>query len=1134
MDSEILKRLQQTRIIDNRKLVLNEVVQALLSKASRAKFAVGFLFSSGFKTIHGSYEHLESLQIIMGPKTDVPTKDFLTSAHVVKEQAKEELQKIEPEELEGLYNMIRQGRATFRIYLKEGAYFHSKLYLFTYLEGIIGSTAIFGSGNFSESGLIRNVELNTYFFEPDIVKKFDDWFDEIWGEAHPFDPTLLEAIQEIYQTKTGKRLQESAEEVYSPFDSYLLTLYKLYQNEIEQGTFFLKREQKLLLTEWQQDAVNGLLSILNEYPVAVLADTVGLGKTRVGIQVAKDFIDRGKKVLFVAPAVLISGRGSYWRSEASSFGITKDFMGLSSEAMGQERSNPRDFRGIDLIVIDEAHYFRNRDTDRYRFLESLKQLNPKARVLCITATPVNNSVFDLYNLLYLFLPDDVFRKLNITSVRRVFDDFRKGDKRAEQRLREILNEVAIKRTREFVKTNYKNAEISGTLVRFPDRKLRTVSYSLEEVYPGIFDRLLELMGKLEFPQFRLLEYSKTPNPLEVASGVFTSQLAKLTLLKRLESSVTAFSKSVENQISKLERLKNLAGRAVEGHTLEEDLEEDALAYLTDRLIETLRKVMAKPSEYDLNEFVEDAVREIAALKKVRSALEFSGDKDPKAEALLRVIAQSRQQNKKVLVFTSYIDTAKYLFERIQARETGIAALLTSQSAQIETKASELTVVINRFAPRANNALGIAPAEDIGTLVCTDLLSEGLNLQDASVVVSYDLPWNPMKLLQREGRIDRLGSTNPRAEIYNFIPEEGFERLLTAVANVQAGLRGTLQGKLSQVAKTFGKEFEILEEGEAIQVRDFVSVINRVKAGDAGAIDELESNVVGTSVFDIYKLELRNLLHGSADSPLLERAKLLAERSVITSSFRKRQGIYYLYEIGDELIPLYYDAVSDKIVDDWETILPLLKASENERPDGSATVDESTKRKIETEIKRRRQDLLLGTPASMYGTYLRTIISRLNLIANDPSLKSAERTKAANAAIALNRRFPGFIERKLRSLFVEVKNERSSAFLAAINRFIDDNRLQELAPADYTKKDVTVKLYAMVKMEQQESLVFQEPKGAIPGGRQQGRMTDTLFQETARRLSEITRGRLARWTPENRSHEELLFETEDRESPNENS
>ena len=1021
---DILKRLQETRIIDNRKLVLNDVIRAMLSKSSQAKFAVGFLFASGFRTISGTYEHLESLQVIMGHRTNIPTKEFLANAHdEVKELTKTELEKVQDTELEGLYKMIRQGRAKFKIYLKEGAYFHSKLYLMTYPEGIIRNMAIFGSGNFSESGLINNVELNTYFFEPDIVRKFDEWFDEIWNEARPFDPELLQVIQEVYERKTGKRLEETLEAEYSPFDAYLLTLYKLFQDEIERGTFFLKEERKLLLTEWQDDAVNGLENILGHYPVAVLADTVGLGKTRVGLQVARAFKDAGKNVLFIAPAVLISGKDSYWRKEAKSFGFTEDFRGLSSEAMGQEKLNPKSFTGIGLIIIDEAHYFRNRDTERYRFLEKLKQLNPQAKVLCVTATPVNNTVFDLYNLLYLFLPDDAFKGINITSVRKVFDDFRKGDRGAEVKLRDILEEIAVKRTREFVKRHYKNPEVGGIKLKFPDRELRTVSYSLEEVYPGIFDKLLGLLEGLSFPQFRLMAYAKKPDPLELASAEFTSQLAKLTFLKRLESSVEAFKKSVANQILRLQGLERFAGRALERRLLELEQEEDALGYLTDKMTLNLREVIRSPTNYNLAQFAMDVVAEIAALEKIRSAIALSDDNEPKSQTLVPMVTRMRKSGRKILIFTSYIDTAKYLFAKIRASGAGRTALLTSQIAQIEELPADFAEVIKRFAPKSNGAPNMSPGEQIDVLICTDLVSEGLNLQDAGIVISYDLPWNPMKLLQREGRIDRLGSTNPKVQIYNFIPEDGFEELLAAVANVQAGIRGTLQTKLSQAARTVGKEFQILEEGEALEVREFVRMINRVKTDDLGAVDELESKVVGTSLFDFLKIELRNILQDSSDSPLLKRAKLLAEKGVTTSSFRNIKGYYYLYEVGDELVPFFYDYATNEIQGDWDAILPKVRATIGEKADGSVTVDDQVEKRIETEMRSRRQDILLGTPSLMRGTYIRSIISRLNLIANDASLRTAERTRASDIALALNRRFPGFIERQLRTLFVEVKNER---------------------------------------------------------------------------------------------------------------
>ena len=1071
MSEDILGKLQESRIIDNRKLILNDVVQGMLSKASKAKFAVGFMFASGFRTIHGTYEHLQSLQVIMGHRTDISTKEFLEKAHEeVKALTKEELDKVEVGELEGLYNMIRQGRATFKIYLKEGAYFHSKLYLITYPEGIVRNVAIFGSGNFSESGLVNNVELNTYFFEPDIVKKFDEWFDEIWGDAKHFDASLLEAIQEVYEKKTGKRIEEGSEGVYTPFDAFLLTLYKLFEDEIDNGTLFLKEERKLLLTEWQEDAVNGLLNIFEKYPVAVLADTVGLGKTRVGIQVAKTFKDRGEGVLFIAPAVLVSGKDAYWRKEARSFGFGGDFRGLSSEAMGQGRLDIKRFKDIGLIVIDEAHYFRNRDTERYRFLEKIKALNPKSKVLCVTATPVNNSVFDLYNLLYLFLPDDAFKTVGIASVRKVFDDFLKEERSAEAKLREILEEIAVKRTREFVKKHYRNAEVRGTPLKFPERRLHTVHYSLEDVYPGIFDNLMGLLQELEFPQFRLISYSKNPDSAELVSQEVTSLLAKLTLLKRLESSVEAFKKSVANQIDRLEKLRGVAGRAATQKLLQPEVEEDALGYITEKMRANIHEIIRRPRDYDLARFDKDAETEIEKLRKIQSAVILSENDEPKSTELVALVKRMRAEKKKILIFTSFIDTASFLFGKLRKLDIGKVAFLSSQEATIDSATADFEEVINRFAPIANEAPGVTKEDEIDVLVCTDLVSEGLNLQDGSVVVSYDLPWNPMKLLQREGRIDRLRSKNDEVEIENFIPEAGFEQLIAAVARVQAGIRGTLRSKISQVSRTFGKEFQILEEGEAVEIREFVRMIGRIDADDLGAIDELEARVAGASLFDVLRVELRNIFKDSSESQLLKRARALAKEGIVTSAFRDKRGYYYLYELGDDLIPIYYDYSSGKLVDDWETILPIIRSSIGEKPDGSNGPDPDIEKKIETEMKSRRQEVLLGTPAVMRGTYLRTIIARLNQASSDSNLKASDRERASKIVVSLNRRFAGFIERKLRMLFAEIKNEPTQAFLRALEVFVKENNLDQLSSVDSTSKDISVKRVVRMRVEDQQTLI----------------------------------------------------------------
>ena len=459
-----------------------------------------------------------------------------------------------------------------------------------------------------------------------------------------------------------------------------------------------------------------LAARLQVFRGALLADAVGLGKTYVALAVAT----RYRSVAAVVPAALVP----QWKRVTRDLGLRAAL--VSHEGLSRQAPVP----AANLIIVDEAHRFRNADTHRY---DRLARACGSRHLLLLTATPVVNRAADLVNLARLFLPDHGLALQGVPSLAAA-----SGSSNVES-LAHACAAWTVARS---------PAAVRRLLPPFPDIQDADV-ISAPPVAPPLLDAVARAVAALEFPSFADRQ---------------AAELLRLHLWYRLASSAPAFRQSLRRHTTYLDRaiaaatrgesLTRSAARALWGEEHELQLELESL----------------DPGLQALDPAVLVAERD--RIEGIRSLLAGAAPEDPKADALDAVLTARR--GAKTLVFTSAVATAGYLARRQGWRRV---CAVTARGARIASGAISAERALTLFAPHARAGAPPPPSLELDTLIATDLLSEGLNLQDADAVIHYDLPWTPLRLEQRLGRIARLGSRHGRVRVWWFRPCEALERFL---------------------------------------------------------------------------------------------------------------------------------------------------------------------------------------------------------------------------------------------------------------------------------------------------------------------------------------------------------------------
>lgn len=825
-------------IIDNEDLTMAEFLKGHLQISQG-----GISIASGYFNVEG-YEVLQKelkeaagrdgfgLRLLIGNEA-VVRKDAALSGEAEAEGSL-------PEELDGL--PINDSRASLvgdlisflsseKVQLRQNPerFSHAKCYIFDDL-GPLETIAVVGSSNFTQPGLHKNIELNAALYQSATANLVLQWFERRWTNGKDIKQQIIQTLEE---SKFGQPLD--------PFQMYMKFLYEYYRPRLEE----LEQEKgKILeLAGFQQDAFSSAKRILSRYGGVLIADSTGLGKTHIALELLREYVAvRRLKAMVIAPSQVLR---AVWEPRLMDESIKT--MNVTIERTGTSSFHPEEYIDYDLVVIDESQNYRNSSTNRYANLLKLIAGGKKKMVILMTATPVNNSLLDLYHQLTLITAGDdaYFADLGIPDLRSHFlSAERKELTEGIEQIVRLLDEIMIRRTRQFIVDNYPETTINGRPVRFPKRRLRKVEYSLTALFGDqIYQKVLDTVEELHLVPYRSDSYLRTLEDEAKKEAMVRSELQKIGLLKRFESSVEAIRNSIARLVRFYEYFERTlhSGKILSSHAFRKALSQiDNSLEDEEAFFQEMEKIdlVSLTGEYDkaqMKKDINDDLERLRALKKDLDRIPVYADR--KLSALGELLARDnvfQVDGKKCLVFTQYMDTAEYLFKNLKdqlEKQGKRISLLTGK-----TGAQERERIIKAFAPRANRSQSLSVSEEVeddknwetDILISTDVLSEGQNLQDCNYVVNYDLPWNPMRIVQRVGRVDRIGSEYSAVTAGVFWPENALEENL--------GLVRRLEEKIAKISDAVGLESPIL--GEAENPKNF-NALFRIAKQDQTVLDDME-------------------------------------------------------------------------------------------------------------------------------------------------------------------------------------------------------------------------------------------------------------------------------------------------------
>ena len=980
--------MQIETLIDNiQNNTLRKTLETLLPQSVSLDVATGTFEIGAFLSLGETWQHLDGIRLLMGDETTRRTKEQIVKALQEITDGSLESVKERDDTLQGLAavrDAIRRGQIEVRVY--DRAKFHAKLNLMCAQPPSPVNFATVGSSNFTRPGLTQNVELNCFITDATHIAKLRHWYEARWAEGSEVQADLLRVI--------ARHLKQ-----YGPFTVYAKALHAYFEGREKPVDEWEENESVIypMLSQYQKDGYHAALQIAETWNGALLCDGVGSGKTYIGLMLLERALRDGKRVLLITPKSVAE---SVWNSQIerrfrSKYGrlLREHYdIKLHTDFSRQGGITDEDYdyfrRYKDVIIIDEAHHFRNAGSNRG---QCLIELAKEKKLYLLTATPINNSLDDISNLInYFGQSPNHFARIGVHDFRKHFRDIEKRfeDEHAEivekvdneDLLRQdpVLKQVLIQRSREYIKHAEK---ASGVPILFPERVIEPmVQYSLRQVYHTLYGELQSAFDRddpfLNLAIYNTTKYHNNPQRQIQQRQTQLIGLIRTLVLKRLESSWRAFEATIENLLLKMavwlekyaperfdmwEATNPRWWRVVQAH-IRERLQEDGILQEQSQTSRILRDesqqytiplaslqnhVVSNPSEeeddiasveseeefipenHDWDHLFNDVVDDMNFLTGLLSriyrrfysdqlASEPDTQRDDKLQQLLNLL--KKHPGEKVLIFTEFCDTARYLYAQLQ--NSGF-----EQLAQIDSRRKvNREDIIVRFSPCYNeqNPQAVAPVQ---TLITTDVLAEGLNLQDASIIINYDLHWNPVRLMQRIGRLDRrldpniedqLNRTDPTVRVWNFLPPEELDDLLN--------LRRRIDGKILRISRTLGIEGKFVSPDDP---EETIRLFNEQYDGTE-SIEELmnlERQRIAESEPDLWsqlpKLPLR-LFSGKRanDEPPPFRNR---EDELIPLKRAGATGIFCCYQMpNDEVQWYFYKAETDEVLDNVDQIWPEIR------------------------------------------------------------------------------------------------------------------------------------------------------------------------------------------------------------------
>lgn len=814
------------------------------------------------------------------------------------------------------------------------------------------SFAVHGSATFSPIGLgdVRsdNLQMNTGISDTQTTQQLLAWFDGIWRD----EASSKNIVNELIDRLDFIAADQPANFIYfltlyNIFKDFLEDIDE--ENIIRSKTGFKDTIVWNKLYKFQKDGVLGAIDKLEKHNGCIIADSVGLGKTFEALAVIKYYELRNDRVLILCPKKLrdnwtmftINDKRNLLANDRFNYDVLNHTdLSRPKGYSGSINLETLNWSNYDLIVIDESHNFRNNPNKaegktRYeRLLNDIIRSGVKTKVLMLSATPVNSRMNDLKNQVAFITEgrDDAFNDVGIKSIestlrlaQKQFNQWVKEpvEKRTTTTLLDsmsfdyfkLLDVVTIARSRKHIEKYYGTADIGEFPTRLPPKNIYA-DFDLSGEFPPLKE-VNKTIRRLSLAGYSPLKFVRNDKKEEYArrydkavgggKGVFKQidreesliHLMRVNLLKRMESSIHSFSLTVDKLARQVEylltKIEEHESGDIEALNIEDihDFELESTE-LEPYLIGNKTKVLLQ--DMDIIRFKQELEADKLFLSSIaETAKNVTVERDAKLELLKQAIEtkvknQLNPNNKKVIVFTAFADTAQYLYGHLaQWAKSGLgihSALVTGGGTNKTTLTglgTELNNILTAFSPisKERNKLDPDATTELDLLIATDCISEGQNLQDCDTLINYDIHWNPVRIIQRFGRIDRLGSRNAQIQLINFWPNMELDEYIKLEARVSGRM------VLLDISAT-GEENVIDENAKEMNDLEYRrKQLQQLKE----AVVDLEDMAGGVSITDLtlndFRMDLSSYMNQShkANMAKLEKAPL---------------GLYSAVQLDDDL------------------------------------------------------------------------------------------------------------------------------------------------------------------------------------------------------------------------------------------
>ncbi len=866
---------------------LQKRLSELIINSEELKFLVGFFYFSGLKELYTSLtkNHNVNLKVLVGLNVDklnyqlieyADSEDHsgcLSNEEIYNRYFNSLKKSINTEKFDTFefykqakffVELIKNGRLIIRKTIKPN---HSKLYIFKLQKGQVGRNALFitGSSNLTNLGLTTqeefNVEISDYGF-----KEAEEYFDNLWNNAVKIteDDVCKARLIEFLEKET--LIKE-----ITPFEAFALVL-KIYLDSFEKKV--VNESVKEILEkngytpyQYQLDAIQQALAVIEKNNGVILADVVGLGKTIIACVIARELKKRG--VIICPPGIMGDARkkDAGWNMYKEQFKLY-DWEVWSRGELDNLQEFIKKSKDIEVIIIDEAHLFRNQDTKNYEYLKNICR---NKIVILLTATPFNNKPSDILSLLKLFIipkKSGITLENNLTdkfsTFKSIFDrlayikkyynsnDRKKRDKaysdykalfgeefilpkaleKVKQRskylakqIRDVIEPVTIRRNRLDLQNNpyYKDEVQNLSKVADPEEWFFELTKEQSDFYDTVIKEYFadpDEGGKFKGAIYRPFEYeTESGKLLEKENFEFIQQrnlydFMRRLLVKRFESSFGSFEQSLKNfkHITKsvlefIEKTgKYILDRGLLERIYDKDLDEievylkEYAGKITEGVYPKNHKIYKLADFKYKKEFIDDIKSDLKMFDDILTSLDKLNlvKNDPKTNCLIQNLKSQREKDpdRKIVIFSEYVDTIKYLEPGLEAAFKGRVLTVAGDLSSYKLNAIYENFDVS-YREQKNNY-------DI--LLTSDKISEGFNLNRAGMVINYDIPWNPVRVIQRVGRINRI-SKKVFDELYivNFFPTEKGAEMVKS--------REIASNKMFLIHNTLGEDAKIFDIDE---------------------------------------------------------------------------------------------------------------------------------------------------------------------------------------------------------------------------------------------------------------------------------------------------------------------------------